>query len=97
MTKKTKATFKAETKKIYKLPDDVHDQFMRVDSLRSLRDTFVRLSPFGAYKLASRASHDAEKANQKAWEMVRKIYPETANKPMTYNPVRKELREGQGE
>lgn len=90
MTKK----IKPQAKKIYQLPDEVHDQFMRVDSLRSLRDTFVKLSPIGAYKLAARASHDAEIANQKAWQMVRKIYPETEGKPMSYNLLRKELRGG---
>lgn len=93
-TKKTNATPKvatAKSTKNYSLPDEVHEQFTKVASLRDLRDTFIRLSPFGAYRFAARTSLEATKENRKAWEMVRKIYPETKGMEMSYNGWTKEL------
>lgn len=72
-------------KKEYKLPQEVHEKFLEVQSLRNLRDTFVKLSPLGAFNLAARASLKADRANREAWNMVVKLYPETSSKRMSYN------------
>jgi hypothetical protein len=70
--------------KEYNLPQDLQDIFTEYVNLCDLRDKYILLRYFG-YRLALRATRDANKCRDEFWKKVNELYPETAMMKRTYD------------
>jgi hypothetical protein len=70
--------------KEYNLPQDLQDIFTEYVNLCDLRDKYILLRYFG-YRLALRATRDANKCRDEFWKKVKELYPETAMMKGTYD------------
>lgn len=70
--------------KEYKVPLELQEVFIEMESLNSLREIFANSVVFG-YRRAKKASHEYQKLKINFWGSIYKLYPEIDEKELKYN------------